>query len=640
MQFSARSTLQIPIDAQNNFLRADSFLAGYRKSVELAEPVIGLARMRRYREAVDSTENVLEAFRESEGLARVEKDDTAGNAKLRFLRLCRDMWPDAAVEWLDAALILTADKPSYNPLFGTGGNEGHFDIAANFAGRLSKAFAGRRDASGGWLDAALFAGGAALDGLTTSGHNPRGSGRPNSGRSYDGRSVSNPWEHMLMVEGMLMFAGGVSRRTARRPGWSAFPFVVDAIRAGYAAAANEEDRGEIWLPLWSRPASYMETLLVLREGRASYGGLPAKTGADFALAAASLGVDRGIAGFRRFAALERKGENMMTVNAGRMPVRDAPGAALVGDIMQWRGMVLRYARSAKSPPHSLREAARRLDGCMFGVCEDPGPAAVRSLPAAFGRLERVVSGRSWPAGSGVVPFPACLSAGWLRAADDGSAEFGLAAAAASITGGAGYMRENLEGVKCEGGKWVADGLSASCVWREGAALHDNLGYVCMRRVMEAKAAKPGVPPLRGTVAADLGDVEEFLAGVLDEQKIADLLLPLSMVRLDGPAHDVGREENPIPVPAAYALVKSVYDTPGVPDMDVLSLLEAGRAVEALESARRRARASGMVRGAGAVAGEPPACVAGRLLGSLAFPVARADRTGLLDVAGLRESSAA
>ena len=615
----------------------------YKKGVRLAKPIIGLDRMHEYRKAVESTNRVLEAFHESKGIdGEVTKGDIDKD-KSGFIRMCRNMWPDKAVEWLDAVAILTHDRHVFSPLFGTGGNDGHFNIPVNFAKRLSKVFCGKPDTARAWLETALFGGDVKLDRLTTFGHDPRGSGRPKSGSGYIGRHVSNPWEHILMVEGMLMFAGGISRRTGQRYGQSAFPFAAEATKAGYATAADERDRGEIWLPLWDMPASYGETLLVLREGRASYGGSNAKTGADFALAAASLGTERGIDRFRRFGMLGRKGGKRdkpvhMSVDLGTVRVRVVPDAGLVSDIMRWRGRMLRFVRGTKNPPHSIRAAVRRLDEGILAVCGNPGPTAVQSLLVAIGRLERAVSVRAWSDESDVAPFPERLSKGWLRAADDGSAEFRLAAAAASMysAGGVCPLRGNLEEVKYEKSGWMADRGSVSCVWRGGATLHDNLGRICVRRIMEAKSAESDTSPLRGTVAADLGDVEEFLAGVLDEQKIADLLLPLSMVRMDGNIHDVGRAETAIPVPAAYALLKSVYDTPRILDMVPLSLLAAGRTVDALESARRRARASGMLDGTGVVIGGPPTRVAERLLGSLALPLGREDRAGLLDAAGLHE----
>ena len=91
----------------------------------------------------------------------------------------------------------------------------------------------------------------------------------------------------------------------------------------------------------------------------------------------------------------------------------------------------------------------------------------------------------------------------------------------------------------------------------------------------------------------------------------------------------------IPVPAAYALMKAVYDTPNVsPGAAPLKLLEAGRPADALGQAWSRARASGMLDGL-AVPNDPPASVAGRLLGSIVFPVGRG-RKALLKAAMLRE----
>lgn len=622
----------------------------YNSSVRKAGSVMGLPRMYRYREAVDSTAQVLRAFRESEGLdGGVVKEDISGESKLAFVRLCRNMWPDAAVEWLDAAAVLMPDRLSGNPLFGETGNDGNFDIPENFAARLAMVFDDRLDVAREWLEAAMFRKGAALAELTTFGHDPRGSGRPNSGSGYMGRDVSNPWEHVLMVEGMMMFAGGISRRTGRHAGRSAFPFAVGATKAGYATAADEKDRGEIWLPLWSRPASYGETRLVLREGRASYGNRKARTGADFALAAASLGVERGIDGFLRFGVLGRKGGKKdrpyhMSVDLGTVRVGDVPEARLVRDVAPWYERILRFVtRDGNKAPQSLKAAVRQFEGRIIDMCKSPGPQSAQSLLVATGRLERLVSGRAWPDGSGVEPFSGSLSADWLGAADDGTAEFRLAAAAASVRGAGdvGPIRENLEEVKREKGRWAAKPGSASCVWREGAALAANLGRVCVRRAIDGKAAKLGALPLDGNLRASLGDVEEFLAGVLDEEKIANLLLPLSMVRADGQEYErAAGGENRVPIPAAYALAKSVYGTPGVPvDMSSLALLGAGRVAEALGSMRRRARASGMLDGR-VPAGNPPDGVAERLLGSLVFPVGPADRRRLLGMAAMREPPSA
>lgn len=614
-------------------------LTKYRAGVEAIRPVLELPRMAKYAEAVESTEHILRSFCKSEGLdGEATKDDIFGEAKDRFIRLCRNAWPDGAVEWLDSAIVLWANTRSHNPLFGEGGNDGNFDVSENFAKRLNMVFADR-DRSQELLGAALFGEDVELEKLTTFGHDPSGSGRPNSGAGSDGSSLANPWDHILMVEGMLMFAGGISRRAGQRTGRAVFPFVVESARAGYATVANEKDRGEVWLPLWGKPASYGEMRQALREGRAHYGGRAARTGLDFALAVSSMGVERGIDGFRRFGVLGRKGGKPdrpyhVSVDMDVVRVGNAPGAELVKDILRWYDDTSRFAQDRA--PRSLKSAVRDMGEDIFALGRNPGPTAVQSLLMSFGRLERTVSGRTWPDKKQAKPFPGTLSPGWITAADDGSAEFRLAAAAASVRGadGKGCIRENLEAVEWDKDSWVAKPKSASCVWRTGSTLADNLGRVCIRRAVE-EWAMPDVPPHHRRRLATLGDVEAFLAGMLNEQKIADLLLPLSMVRPDGPKCVEG--ENHIPVPAAYALAKVTYGTPGISaGIRPLRLLEIGRTAEALELIHRRARVAGMLERAGMAAGVPPDIFSKRLLGSLMFPVGAEARKRLLDMAAMRE----
>lgn len=645
----------------------------YFKNICESRHIIELDRMSQYKASIDSTEQILQTFSEFERLSKDVKEVISGflnsnnlqekiklskdvkevisdEAKFGLIQLCRNMWPDAAVEWLDAAAVLMPNAISKNPLFGVGGNDGNFDISENFIKRLVLVFEDRKDTSKKWLEAALFRKGAALENLSTFGHNPRGSGRPNSGSTYMGKHVSNPWEHILMVEGMLMFAGGISRRTGRYAGWSVFPFVVDAAK-GYATAVNEKDRGEIWLPLWGRPASYDEMRLVLREGRASYGGKRAKTGVDFALAAASLGVERGIDKFCRFGVLGRKGGRAdrpyhMSVDLGTIHVRSGLENTPVNDVKQWYESILLFVKGNKTSskaPRSLQAAVQQFEGRIVDLCRCPDPSTVQSLLVAMGRLERTVSGRTWPKESGVEPFRKTLSPEWVGAANDGTAEFRLAAAAASIgkAEGVGPIRKNLERVVLKEKFWVASTQPGSCVWREGAALTDNLGRVCIRRIIDEKKAATDSThttlPLRGPFEVHLDDVEEFLAGKLNEKKITELLLPLSMVHWNGWECRVGpTPENLIPVPVAYALAKSMYDTPGIQvDIAPLRLLEAGRIADAMKLIRRRARASNMAH-PGPPASCPPDDVSRRLLGSLVFPVGYGSRRKLLDLAVLQE----
>jgi hypothetical protein len=56
--------------------------------------------------------------------------------KAAMLSQARCSFPDAAVEWLDAAYVLGDEKPGYPPLLGSGGNDGRLDFTTNFIARL------------------------------------------------------------------------------------------------------------------------------------------------------------------------------------------------------------------------------------------------------------------------------------------------------------------------------------------------------------------------------------------------------------------------------------------------------------------------------------------------------------------------
>jgi CRISPR-associated protein Csx17 len=111
-------------------------------------------------------------------------------------------------------------------------------------------------------------------------------------------------------------------------------------------------------------------------------------------------------------------------------------------------------------------------------------------------------------------------------------------------------------------------------------------------------------PLRGARSASLADVAEWLAGGLDEQRLAALLPGLMLVRGAGGSRPAGREA---PLPAAYRLLKPLFSTdeqlrrsgllPSEASLPlsagILRRLEADDVTGALEQGRRRLRASGI-----------------------------------------------
>ncbi|MCE9634751.1 MAG: type I-U CRISPR-associated protein Csx17 [Planctomycetes bacterium] len=260
------------------------------------------------------------------GLDSAPKED----AKAVLVRRLRDELPDGALQWLDASVLLVGNEPRYPPLLGTGGTDGNLDFATNFHQRLGDLICfetgAPSSASASWLDGALF--GRAVPRLLDAAvgqFDPGAAGGTNQGPGFDRKSIVNPWDYVLMVEGALLLAASVTRRLAATgAGQLAFPFSVRSSGIGYPSAARSDEpssRHEIWLPLWSGLARVSEVAALFREGRARIGRRAAVRGTDFARAIATIGTDRGIRQFVRFGFHARNGLSYFATPLGRMTCR-------------------------------------------------------------------------------------------------------------------------------------------------------------------------------------------------------------------------------------------------------------------------------------------------------------------------------
>ena len=115
-------------------------------------------------------------------------------------------------------------------------------------------------------------------------------------------------------------------------------------------------------------------------------------------------------------------------------------------------------------------------------------------------------------------------------------------------------------------------------------------------------------PLNADYSAQLSDIVSFLSGYVDDQRVADLALPLSFVRYrHHPGPSVFRRETPPDLPAAYAAMKLTL-LPGkfvcrefgvdvgidiAMEPSMLAMMRAGRVSDAYQVAGRRLRASGL-----------------------------------------------
>lgn len=561
------------------------------------------------------------------------EDKPSDSLKARLLQRYRRELPEPVVEWIDAAMVLRANGQVFAPLLGTGGNDGRLDFAQNFMGRLVTlgiVHGKPHPQSENWLRCALF--GNTIDGLQKAAVGqfaPGRSGGANATQGMEGDATDNPWDFVLMLEGSLVLAGAAVRRLAAgEDSRSAFPFTVRPTAAGYGSASDQDavsSRGEIWLPLWSHPTTLCEIRTLFAEGRATVSDTPARTGIDFARAVATLGVDRGLDHFSRYGFLKRSGKAYLASPLARFQVHERMDVDLLREIDPWLDAFRRGADDKDSPPR-FKAALRRIDEAVFEACRYGGPRRFAEILCALGNAERQCSNAErWRTERRLPPLTG-LSTEWIAATNDGTLEFELALALAGIRDAEekiAPLRANLEPVSLcirKGGgsftTWAEK--DRSVVWNS-ADLGTNLAAVLERRIIDGERTGCVNMPLAFRQGASIRAIATFLAGTVDEARVAELLWGLVLVAQDKAYSEIRFAElEVVPLPRAYALLKLLFlpkplligsvvgserrvrfarmQETGiriVPEARVLALLRAGRLDEACRIAAWRLRASGL-----------------------------------------------
>ena len=170
------------------------------------------------------------------------------------------------------------------------------------------------------------------------------------------------------------------------------------------------------------------------------------------------------------------------------------------------------------------------------------------------------------------------------------------------------IRENLESVNTSTrSSWKED--STSFVWTAGDSL-SNMLAVLERRCLEGRMNSVDHSPLDSAYSARLDDAVSFLNGEVDDQRVADLALPLSFILYRRRQERVDSQSfgAPFDLPAAYAVMKLTLlpdkficpefgaDGKGIDvamEPSMLAMLRAGRVRDAYRVACRRLRASGL-----------------------------------------------
>lgn len=584
---------------------------------------------------------ILEAEKLVAGLTARPADDE----KQKLLRRCVSTWTADGLHWLRAAFSLDGSgEASYPALLGTGGNDGRLDFTNNYMQRLVELFDTETgipmSGTEGRLRLSLQRRMApVLEDSAIGQFFPGAAGGANATSGFDGASLVNAWDFVLMLEGALvMRVASLRRLDSDDLVQAAAPFALRSEGAGYASSSptDASARGEQWLPVWGRPATFAEVSALFDEGRLHGGHHPARGALEATRAIANLGVARGVDGFTRFGYFERNGQANLAVPLGFVRVKHRPEVRTLDELDKFVRH-LAYAAGKTGAPPSLPRAAHALDSAMFAASL---PTATREtwgeLVSVLGDVERefVKHGKSTKEAN-LRPLPR-LSRRWLDLIDDDTPEVRLAIAIASQGDSVlGPLRTNaapLEAPHFRDFKTNSDSLAhdPSVVW-QGRSLVMDLTEVAIRRVVDGvREARPALP-LSSKRHATLEDIQLFLEGRVDDRRIGRLvrgLLALDWQQVE--TIDVSHRGEPLPI---HALVRMSYLPYAVlpihPRLDAtpLRLLSAGRLSDAGRGLARRLVVSGVRTKIRDVAGD--ATLARRLAASIAIPLSKRDYARLL-----------
>jgi CRISPR-associated protein Csx17 len=566
-----------------------------------------------YREAIKRSRDI-PGVGDDKGASKAEEDE-----RRRAIQLaCRNRLPDGSVEWLDAAVGISADgKRTFAPILGTGGNEGRLDYTNNLMEYLAELLIAPDDKTPveALLRNALF--GTATAGLQPGAvgqYDPGNAGGFNQGQGVETADIAtNPWNFVLTLEGAVAWAAGLYRRqgVAFRS-FLCSPFTVSSTPVGYGSAAAkdaESARAEIWAPIWDRPATYGELKALLREGRAAVDGRPAQNGMEFAEAACMLGVDRGIAGFMRFNLLKRRGDSYIALPVGRFDVKDRSESDLVRELNGFLEAIGRI----KSPPAEFGSLRRQVEEGMYNVLLRGGEDALGDLAASVGRFYRrvLLTGKE-------ARVPASLSRSWvskLSSATGTGAEARIAAALAGMWDqDAPAMREHL------------DRANRDFSWT-GATLAERMARTLERRALLAEQRGLDRNPLGSAYRSRIADATLFLEGSVDDDLIEELLFAFTLVNWKKNDSGEGKGWEDVDVWPVYTLLKHLFLAEQVEtgegkrhlmaDMGVLAALTAGDVPQAVKLGVGRLQNAGLLR---ATMQDPGGFDGMRLAAALLIPV--------------------
>ena len=596
-----------PITVTGNAKKANTTLINVENSTE--------PRLKEYGTVIKKTRDILRRITNDGKTITDKKGEISVNIssdiKQQILQACRNYLPDTTVSALDAMYVLTSKDPKYNPLLGSGGNDGNLEFIDNFRQNLLAVFAeSQKDTSRQWIMGALFGDNVGMEKSAMGQFNPGCMFAPNmTNTDVKGTSLINPWDYILMIEGAILFAGGVTKHLSMEStaAKASFPFTVSATNAGYATSGgNEKSRGEIWVPTWERPTGIKEIQHLFGESRAQIGRKQAASGSDFARAVIGLGVEKGIAKFYRFGIRERNGMSNIMMPMGDITVRKHVDGEVLFDLDSWMDRIKRM----KNMPNTIESHLRILEGAILDFTmksRREQPEFLQKVLIAVGKLEMTLSVSLSGKNDPWMPQPVNLSTKWISQCYDNTPEFRLAASLASIglSGDVDVIRTNIEAITLLKNKrpktaWATHNNS---VVKIKSAPEKYLAAILNRRMIDTIKVGGRHAPIQASIKSPLPDVIKFLRGELDLSRIVDLFIPLSFIEYNSKVNTPW--ENKIDVwegiksiPYVFAIIKMAflpheYEKTHVRlEPSILPLLEAGRISDAFSIAQKRLFYSG------------------------------------------------
>lgn len=608
-------------------------------------------RLKTYRDALKSTFSAMNAAG-----VKVKKDiEGSGTAqrylKAEMLKSLRNVLPDNTLTWMDAASIIESDSVAFNTLLGGGGgSDGNSHFSDNFMQCLWMAlpdFDAQREKpiraigkntyfdSRAALCESLFGlqgVGTKIPGLSPVLFDSTRVGGPNQTSGFEAKAGSNPWDFILMLEGSVLFAGAIGRKLDTNHDPSArFPFLFQSSPVGLGASFPGESSGrELWLPLWSHPASLSEVRAVFAEGRVEKHGRMARRGCDAFVAAAQLGFDRGIHAFQRIGFYKGRigGDNYFTaVDQGRIIPRRNQSVDLLRDIDNWFDKLTSIYVSDKCPA-SVAKRVVALERRIADLSVAPKHESLQrfiDVIIAIGATERAVA-RSfhWTTETAHIKPLYGLRQQWCKMINEITSsrlqsppELRLAASLAGMYARLRkktlHFRQHLEPVNIfisESSRKVdwKQQSDNDVVWQSGG-LVDSLNAILIRRVIRFEKAGVQGWPDESPIYAGLDDITAFIEGRIDEQLLADLIWGLSLLDWDIKSSssiesdkktmkDNLEKISSVTPSSFYALLRLCFSPaktinkpiPVVPQ--ILHYAVNGKGAEASQLASRRLRASG------------------------------------------------